>query len=317
MLAGIVESLFIIPTLYGFLKFRRGDDIDKSARYINYLLFATILITLFIFQFKECVIAWALLFPFIAMNLRGAEKGLHFIIIFNIIVYVGAYYFWFDHHASMISYTRFVTVSFIISVLVYVYEKIIDSSFEKQIELNKSLQVSIKEARILSITDSLTNLYNKRHFDSIFNEEFNRARRTGEPFVFAIIDVDNFKPYNDMYGHDCGNYVVERVGDILNQQTVRSGDYAFRIGGEEFAIILQSSSSENTYKYLNKLRQKIEDEKIEHINNKPYGYLTVSIGGVSISNYEAMTIVDAYRMADKNLYAMKNNGRNEVKLTML
>ncbi len=317
LIAGTLEFIFIIPTLYGFFKLRSDQNIDKGAMYVSYLLFITMITVLFLFQFKEYIIVWALLFPFIAMNLCGAKKGLWFIIIFNTIVYVGAYYFWTDTHISIISFVRFVTVSLIISTLVYFYERCISSSFEKQFQLNESLIASVEETRILAITDSLTKLYNKRHFDSILNEEFNRAHRAEEPFVLAIIDVDNFKPYNDTYGHDGGNLALERVGKILNQQTVRSGDYAFRIGGEEFAIILQSSSSENTYKHLNDLREKIEDEKIEHINNKPYGLLTVSIGAVSILSYKMMTIIEAYRTADKNLYTVKDSGRNAVLLSKI
>lgn len=312
LIAGVIELIFIFPALYGFFKLRSDKNILKSARLASYLLFVTILIVLFLFQFKECIVAWALLFPFVAMNLCGEKRGLRLIIVFNIIVYVGAYYFWTDSHISFISFARFVTVSMIISTLVYFYEKIITSSFEKQSQLNSSLIASVKEARELAITDALTGLYNKRHFDTILSEEFNRAKRADEPFILAIVDIDNFKPYNDTYGHDAGNIALESVGKILTQQTIRSGDYAFRIGGEEFAVILQSSSSENVDNYFNNLRQKIEDEEIEHINNKPYQCLTISIGAVSVVNYENVTIIDAYRKADKNLYAMKDSGRNAV-----
>jgi diguanylate cyclase (GGDEF)-like protein len=311
-IAGFLELTFTIPALYGFFKLRSDKDIDSASMFVSYMLFAAILIVLFLFQFKECIVAWALLFPFIAMNLCGVEKGLRFIIIFNLIVYVSAYYFWSDHHVSLISYIRFVTVSMIITFLVYFYEKIILNSFEKQTQLNASLIKRVKEARELAITDSLTNLYNQRHFDLIYNEEFNRAKRAGEPLIFAIIDIDNFKLYNDTYGHDMGNSALEIVGKVLKQQTVRSGDYAFRIGGEEFALILQSSNSENIDNHLNDLRIKIEQENIEHKNNKPYNVLTISVGAVNVVNYDTVTIKEAYRKADKNLYAMKKSGRNAV-----
>ena len=311
-IAGLLELFFIIPALYGFFKLRKDKDISKSAIFANYLLFVTIVLIIFLFHFKDCVVAWALLFPLIAMNLCGAKKGLYFVIIFNIIVYIGAYYYWHDTYITFISYARFVTVSMIITILVYFYEKSITKSFEKQTALNDSLISSVKEARELAITDSLTNLYNKRHFDVVLSEEYNRAKRTDEAFILAIVDIDNFKLYNDTYGHDSGNNALEKVGKILKQQTSRSGDYSFRIGGEEFAVILQSSSSENIDNHFNNLRKKIEDSKIEHINNKPYGVLTISIGAVSVVNYDNTTVLDAYRQADKNLYAMKDDGRNKV-----
>ncbi len=315
--AGLVEIFLILPSLYGYLKLRVDHNIEKSAFYATSLLFISLLVVLFIFNFDQYIIVWALLFPFVAITLVGKEKGLIFIIIFNLIVYIGAYYFWYDSGMVMISYVRFVMVSLIISILVYFSEVSISSFFETQKKLNESLIERVKEAKILSITDSLTKLYNKRHFDTIICEEFNRAKRAKEPFVLAIVDIDNFKSYNDTYGHDMGNEALEKVGFILNQQTSRSGDYAFRIGGEEFAIILQSSFSEDIYAHLDNLREKIQLEKIDHINNKPFGTLTISIGAISVNNYEAIGITDVYKKADKNLYIMKNNGRNRVKLTTL
>ncbi len=312
LLPGVIEVLFIIPTLYGFFKLRSTKDIEKNSIFIATLFFILAVGINFYFQFKECVSAWALLFPFVIMSLLGFQKALKVVIVFNLIIYIGSYYFVSEGGMSYLAYTRFVTVSIIISSLVYFYEKSISISFEKQEQLNTSLIASIEEARELAITDALTGLYNKRHFDTILSEEFNRAKRADEPFILAIVDIDNFKPYNDTYGHDSGNNALEIVGKILNRQTSRSGDYAFRIGGEEFAVILQSRSSENVDNHFNDLRSKIEDKKIEHMNNKPYNLLTVSIGAVSVVNYEGLTVMDAYREADKNLYAMKHNGRNAV-----
>jgi diguanylate cyclase (GGDEF)-like protein len=173
----------------------------------------------------------------------------------------------------------------------------------------------MQETKMLAITDSLTTLYNKRHFDTVLNEEFNRAKRAEEPFILAIIDVDNFKFYNDTYGHDSGNDVLAQMGKVLKMQTLRSGDFAFRIGGEEFAIILQSSSKADVAMHFENLRKKVFEEKIKHVKNVPFGFLTVSIGIVSVKNYEKSTIIDAYQAADKNLYKVKNSGRNDILLS--
>jgi diguanylate cyclase (GGDEF)-like protein len=314
-LIGVLEIVFIFPTLYGIWHLRKTHDIKMGANFASYLLFSTILIVLFFFEFKDGVMAWALLFPFIAMNLCDAKKGLKLVILFNMIVYLGAYFSWMDGNLTSMSLVRFINVSIVISVLVYFYELSIEKFFEKQQDLNNALRLSEKEARELSITDSLTKLYNKRQFDIVFGEEYNRAKRANEPFILAIIDVDNFKLYNDTYGHDEGNLVLEKVGKILKMQTLRSGDYAFRVGGEEFALILQSHSSENIENYFNALQKTIEDEHIKHINNEGYDILTVSIGAVSIVNYENITMTDVYKQADKNLYAIKNSGRNGVLVT--
>lgn len=317
ILIGFIELFFILFVLYGFMKLRLDKNIQRCAIFATFLLFSSLLIVHFLFEFKEGITYWALLFPFIAINIAGAKKGLIFTIIFNLIVYIGAYYYWQDGNMAWISYTRFVLVSLIITALVYFYEVSISSSFEKQAVLNESLMQRVDEIRLLAITDSLTTLYNKRHFDTVLSDEFNRAKRAGEHFILGIIDVDNFKLFNDTYGHNNGNEALERVGIILNQQTLRSGDYAFRIGGEEFAVILQSSSCEDCYDHFDNLRKKIEEEKIEHINNKPYGFLTVSIGVVTAKNYKKIGIVDVYKEADKNLYSVKKSGRNGVKHSIL
>jgi len=313
--ASITELIFAFALFYSFINLRIEKDIEKNSLQANYLLFFVILIVLFMFRFGEGVIFWALLFPFSTTILVGYRLGLRFIIVFNLIVYVFTYYYWRMDGVELIEYIRFITVSLIIVLLVYFYEKNFSESLEIQKELNTSLTESMKEIKTLAITDSLTKLYNKRHFDTILSEEFNRAKRANEPFILAIIDVDNFKLYNDTYGHDEGNIVLEKIGKVLKMQTLRSGDFAFRIGGEEFALILQSSSEEDIYMYFENLRKKVIEEHIEHVKNMPFGVITVSVGIVSISNYEKITILDAYHAADKNLYAIKNNGRNAIQFS--
>lgn len=315
--AALVELFLILPALYGFIMIRRDKNIEKGALFATYIFFIAIVAVHFLFEFEEGIAFWALLFPFIAMSLIGAKKGLFFSFVFYIVIYSGAYYYWHDSDVEIMFYIRFVVVSFIITYLLYFYETFNSESFEKLAVLNESLEKKVEQIRQLSITDSLTTLYNKRHFDVVLNEEFNRAKRADEAFVLGIIDVDNFKLYNDTYGHNKGNDALERVGKILNSQTSRSGDYAFRIGGEEFAIILQASNCEDSYSHFNNLRKKIESESIKHINNKPFGVLTVSIGAVNVTNYKNLSIIDAYKKADRNLYNVKESGRNGVKLSIL
>ncbi len=313
-IAGAVEFLFILPVLYGVFQLRRDKNIQKSAIFATYMLFFMILSVLYLFKFDEYIVIWAFLFPFIAISLCGIKTGLIFIIVFNIFVYIGIYYFWHDMHVSEIVYLRVIAVSVIITFLVYFYEKNISESFYKQLELNQSLKNRIEELKKLSTTDSLTKLFNKRHFDTILFEEFNRAKRANSNFTLAIIDVDNFKLYNDTYGHDKGNSALIKIGKVLNEQTMRSGDYAFRIGGEEFAIILQSQSNTNVHSYFDNLREKIMSEKIVHKKNIPFEFLTISIGVVSVNSYEMIGIMDLYRMADKKLYEVKRSTRNSIKV---
>ncbi len=317
LLAGTVEAIFVIPTLYGYLKLRHDHNIEKYAAFVSYLLFLMIASVLFLFHYQEYVAAWALLFPFVAMSLRGPRKGLYILILFNLVVYGGAFYHLIENEISLMSLIRIVNVLLFITVFVYLYEMSITLSYRKQQILHKSLRKSMQKAEKLAITDALTGLHNKRYFDKIFKDEFNRAKREHKPFNFAILDIDNFKPYNDTYGHDRGNSALQKVGEVLKQHTARSADYALRIGGEEFALIVQSVTTEDFQLYLDNLRQKIESIKLEHINNKPYNIITISIGAVSVVNYQDSTLSSVYREADQNLYYVKRNGRNSIKLSII
>ena len=315
--AAFMDVLFLIPTFYGFMQLRRDENINKASFFASILSFIMIMTVMVVYEFHDYIVIWALLYPFIAMNLNGIQNGLKFIIFFNIVTYVLLYYYWMSDPSMVLSYTRFIAVSLIISFGVYFYEKGITESLETQRTLNESLARTAKEANELAITDVLTTLYNKRHFDVVFSDEFNRAKRSKEAFILAIIDVDNFKLFNDTYGHDSGNIALERVGKILKQQTLRSGDYAFRIGGEEFALILQSRTSENVDNHLNYIRKLIEDENLKHKSNIPYGVLTISIGAVSVFSYDSVSLMESYRKADKNLYSVKRSGRNGVIVTRM
>jgi predicted signal transduction protein with EAL and GGDEF domain len=207
--AGVIELFFASLIIYSFINLRIKKDVKKSALQVTYLLFFFLITLFFMFRFDNGIIFWALLFPFSIINLLGNRIGIRFIIVFNLIVYIGAYYYWSIAGVELIEYIRFVTVSLIMSMMVYLHERNFSRSMAVQKELNESLTKSMEETKTLAITDSLTKLYNKRHFDTVLNEEFNCAKRANEPFILAIIDVDNFKLYNDTYGHDEGNLVLE------------------------------------------------------------------------------------------------------------
>ncbi len=313
---GLIELSFALPSLIGFFKLRLDHKINAAAFFATCIIFATTLIVIYLFKFQDGILFWALLFPLIAMNLCGVKRGLFFALIFNLAVYIGGYFYCSYEIITYITYFRYVAVSIIVSTLVFFYEKSISKSFEIQNNLNKTLIKRVNETKKLAITDSLTKLFNRRHFDTVIDEEFNRAKRANKSFTLAIIDVDNFKPYNDTYGHDKGDEILIKLGQILNQQTSRSGDYAFRIGGEEFAIILQSESYEDIYTHFEQLRILIELEKITHEANKPFKYLTISIGVTVTNDCHKISIKEVYTIADENLYHIKKNGRNGTMLTI-
>lgn len=198
-----------------------------------------------------------------------------------------------------------------------------DITAQKKLEdmtltLEKKVKDRTRELEELSITDSLTNLYNRRYFETIFEQELKRAKRDKINFVFSIFDVDMFKQYNDNYGHIRGDEALVKISDTLKNLTKRSTDFAFRIGGEEFCLITSSMSEKEAVLFFNKIKKAIEELQIPHEMSSVNPYVTASFGLVVVDfNKMTHTIFDEryendniHKLADKLLYEAKDNGRN-------
>ncbi|MGB3962122.1 MAG: diguanylate cyclase, partial [Sulfurimonas sp.] len=164
----------------------------------------------------------------------------------------------------------------------------------------------------LSITDALTELYNRRYFNEVIEEEIMRAKRDDKYFSFLMIDIDHFKQYNDTYGHQSGDMVLKKTAEVLVSYSKRTSDFVFRLGGEEFAILFSGLDEAKSLKYVQELLQNIEDLHITHKANSASPYVTVSMGlvvqkGESIDMHEEL-----YSKADALLYKAKQSGRNRV-----
>ena len=168
-----------------------------------------------------------------------------------------------------------------------------------------------KHVEYLSITDELTGLYNRRFFNIKIEEEINRAKRENNNFSFLIMDVDYFKQYNDTYGHQKGDFALEKVSSILKKRTSRGSDFAFRLGGEEFGIIT-TLDKDKMIEFATVIKNEIENLHIEHYSSKVSKYLTVSIGIISKNGFDITNSDDLYKEADDCLYEAKKLGRNSI-----
>ncbi|MDH5718258.1 MAG: PAS domain S-box protein [Spirochaetia bacterium] len=167
-----------------------------------------------------------------------------------------------------------------------------------------------KKVEELSITDELTGLFNRRYFNDISDRELRRAKREKSVVTFIMIDIDHFKLYNDTYGHQKGDKVLEKVGSVMRKTALRAGDYAFRLGGEEFAFLLLNSAPEQIEFFSKKLKDDIASLKIEHQKNSASKYVTISIGTAKIN--DKYDLDEMIMRADKALYQAKDKGRNRV-----
>ncbi|MDN5101800.1 diguanylate cyclase [Aliarcobacter butzleri] len=149
--------------------------------------------------------------------------------------------------------------------------------------------------------------------EEILEKKVNQLIRFKHQFSFAIIDVDFFKDYNDYYGHQKSDLVLEEIGKTLKNSFLRSTDYAFRIGGEEFAILFDVNDFKDAYIIMERVRKKIEDLKIEASPKSNYKYLTVSIGLGNILKLDISTNPSIiYHEVDKLLYKSKKDDKNRV-----
>jgi diguanylate cyclase (GGDEF)-like protein len=167
-----------------------------------------------------------------------------------------------------------------------------------------------EETKRLSITDEKTGLYNFGHFKFLLGTEMKRARRYGRPLSLFMIDLDDFKIYNDLCGHLDGDQVLEQLGKTI-KQSVRDVDFPARYGGDEFAVILPETDETEAYAAAERLRECIEQCHVPNQAVLPGGKLTVSIGMSSYPTF-ADTKDDLIRNADAALYQAKRDGKNKV-----
>lgn len=187
-----------------------------------------------------------------------------------------------------------------------------DEAYRALRESQKRLVQINLELQRLSNLDGLTGLSNKRYANEFITNEWIRAIREQTSFSVLMIDVDEFKRYNDTYGHLAGDEVLKRIADTIQTTVCRPADLAARFGGEEFIVILPATSVEGVRSIGEKLCQNIEELKIPHSAAKNNQHVTVSIGGTSVIPQVGESFSPIIEKADAALYEAKRAGRNRV-----
>lgn len=164
----------------------------------------------------------------------------------------------------------------------------------------------------LSITDQLTGLFNRRYLETLFDSEQQRARQAQKSFNFLLLDIDYFKRLNDRYGHASGDFALRQVGQQLLALCQGSDEWAFRLGGEEFAIISITDSPEDGRCFAQSICESIALLAIENQDSDAADTLTLSIGVISGVPKEGDNRDHLMRQADICLYHAKDQGRNRV-----
>jgi diguanylate cyclase (GGDEF)-like protein len=222
-----------------------------------------------------------------------------------------------NHHKNSLMQLAVMLGIILLGVMTFAWR--IFAQIERQqqqlLDSTQALQHLNTKLEQASYTDTLTGIFNRRYFNLVYEREFKRASRAQKPITFIMVDIDYFKPYNDTYGHLQGDVALQNVARVLKTSLLRPGDFAFRLGGEEFGIILTDTDAVHARQLAERLRFNVESLNMEHKGNKNTGIVTISLGAISIIPSMTMGNEALLHTADTNLYAAKERGRNQVVFT--
>jgi diguanylate cyclase (GGDEF)-like protein len=188
-------------------------------------------------------------------------------------------------------------------------------NFVRDISVRKYAELKLQEAydavEALSVTDPLTGLANRRRFDKYVASEWRRAMRSLEPLSLLMIDADNFKKYNDTYGHPRGDNCLKQIAEAASDSVGRAADLVARFGGEEFVIVLPNTDNAGAMHVAHCACEAIRARALPHVGNPP-GIVTLSVGCATMIPMSGMKVSDLIDMADMAVYKAKQAGRNQV-----
>ena len=200
------------------------------------------------------------------------------------------------------------------------YDVLQDAVEERTIELKNTmgrlentkseLIAANSQLKSLSLTDTLTGIPNRRSLDDFINNMWKYFKRNKEPVSFLMIDIDNFKQYNDTYGHQQGDKCLKLVATSIKGLLLRESDFLARYGGEEFIVILNNLDKEGVSQVANRVCRGVEALKLAHDSSDVSPFVTISIGVSIINNWEDISSELAINYADNMLYLAKNQGKN-------
>ena len=188
----------------------------------------------------------------------------------------------------------------------------LNQTLDEKIE-RRTLELSKTNARLkeLTLLDGLTGVNNRRFFDEKMRELSLEALENGSPLTLLLIDLDEFKKYNDSYGHVMGDELIKKAASMFKEIVGTNGCVA-RYGGEEFGVILPNTSEEEGKQMAEKICREMRNTKVEHKTSTTLPIATISIGGTSSSAHDFNSPNDWIEQADKALYASKMSGKNKV-----
>ena len=208
----------------------------------------------------------------------------------------------------------FFIIMAVMIISMYVFRSI-QNDHTRLEQTTKKLKRANKKLENVSYTDSLTSLHNRRYFNMVYEKEIKRAKRKLSYITFMMLDIDFFKQYNDTYGHIEGDYALQSVAKVLKETLRRPSDYVFRLGGEEFGVLLTDTDESNSAKLARDICDAIRERKLKHEKSTVNEYVTISIGVVCCVADDALDENLLISRADEMLYEAKETGRDRYIIT--
>lgn len=294
-----VQTVLVAIYLWFYKKTKIDSNRDKTqtiAKLYLVILCASLLFVLAKENVPKSVYIWVLLIPFLSYLLLGRLWGAIYTAVF--ISLAGALYFYKFHAIEEMMNLGFVSnlisCTLITWLLAYEYELLSNRTQSGLIDI--------------AAHDELTGLYNRSQLKYIFNQEIKNSDNNNEELSVIVLDIDWFKKINDTYGHICGDEVLRLVANLI-KVSIREGDSAFRIGGEEFCVVLPSTSIKKAQEVAERIRMQVAEELYEYGTEK----ISITIScGVAESGHDKEKTLNLFKIADQRLYAAKDRGRNQV-----
>jgi diguanylate cyclase (GGDEF)-like protein len=203
-----------------------------------------------------------------------------------------------------------ILITLLTTLLIHILFKQAETIKQRVLEKTHALSKANRKLQLLSRTDSLTGIANRRGLDEALRQEWQRAIRSHSFLSILLIDIDCFKQYNDFYGHPAGDAVLRTVAEALKQVVHRPGDLVARYGGEEFAVLL--TETEKAHSVAENCRQAIAALKIPHQKSFVVNLVTASVGLTTLRPSRTHSLESFIETADQALYQAKASGRNRI-----
>ena len=308
-----------VISFYALIHLRIHKNINIAAK------IATINLGLFFILFvytnggDHFGMIWTIFLPIFATLVNGRRAGLFFAVVFYSFLYYMAYNgidVWAQGQWQRIDFLRLFFSSILLTYVMYINEFALEKSDNELTKIRERETEHIEQLQTLTITDELTTLHNRRHYNELAPKLLSLAKRKQLYLTFLIIDIDHFKSYNDNYGHHAGDIALAQVASVIKHQIQRDDDFIFRLGGDEFAGITLSNDPEEMHRHIEVICTLVEALKIEHRYSSVSKFLTTSIGVITVHPDIDYSLDNLYKDADSNLYKAKENGKNQCQCTL-